>query len=1106
MTFPRRREIPLRLVVLATLASVLFLAPTAAGLHALSATTPPPTLPAPDTPSPTSAPGPHPAESADPRPAGAGLSVESTTVLFNDTNISGNFAAQYGVDPYAVAFDPVSDDLFVSVQYPWQLDVVHVVPFLGAQVVATVPIAGEPMGLAYDPVDGTIYVADAIDNQLDAVNATNLTVVDTIPVGTEPVGVVYDTHTENVYVENSGSDNVSVINGTTNASIGSGISVGGSGASDPRAIAFDSSTNQIFVADYAWTSHTSMPVVVIDDANNSVVSTVFVGDEPDALEYDPTDSDMFVANYLSSNLTAISDATDTTVGNYSGFDYPAGIAYLPAEHTLDVSNDNGSVTDFYPTTQSILCTTGVGADPMGVTYTDFNGGATVVVANWLSGNISFLDVASCYESATTRLTQSPHGIAYDGAQNELFLSNGELYDSGGSVSVLNDSRNVLTPTLPTPVGTNPAGIAFDPVNDEVFVANTGNNSVSVLSSLTNDVVATIGVGDDPFGVTYDPTDQEVWVVNSGSDNVSVIDPATNAVVGSVSITADASALGIAYDSATGFLYVTESGYDQIGLINAALQTFNGTVGSGAYAASVVYDSVDHLVYVANEGDNNVTVYAQTNDTNTRVVANITIPNEPYGLAYDAATDEVFVSEFDSDVVEAIQPSTESVIGNVTVGITPAMMAVDTAHSTLYVNDYQEGATTVVAIAPVNSTPMQEFDASGLPSGATWYVNVTGQPSNSATVNGVAGHTLDVPLPPGNYTYAAATSWSNWTTSSGGRFTVNSSDNEPIEVRFDPVLFLVTVNESGLSYGATWYFNVSGQPSAFATVMTDEMNSTTLELQNGTYSWTVATNWANYSANEPNGEFVVHGATKYVSVGFTASVTTLYAVTFDESSLPIGATWYVNVSGEMSQSATVSSGSGTTIQIELANATYRFSASANVASWVWNDTVSGTSFSVAGAPRTVSVPFQFQRPTETFAVQFTEIGLPSGDTYTVVLGGRTLSGAAPAALSANFANGTYPFTVSSVGSYAPNATSGSVTVNGHAVTVALTYAAPSSGATTNSSSWLWIGGGILVALIVLVLILFAWKRRKKPDPQPAAGTPGASAPPDGSAAGPGTGET
>src|SRR5438034_282394 len=91
-----------------------------------------------------------------------------------------------------------------------------------------------------------------------------------------------------------------------------------------------------------------------------------------------------------------------------------------------------------------------------------------------------------------------------------------------------------TVTATVPVGANPTFAAYDSGRAEVFVANNGDNTVSVIEDCSNTVAATVSVGDGPFGVAYDSGKGEVFVANTGDNTVSVISDSSNTVTATVS--------------------------------------------------------------------------------------------------------------------------------------------------------------------------------------------------------------------------------------------------------------------------------------------------------------------------------------------------------------------------------------------------------------------------------------------------------------------------------------------------------------------------------------------------------------------------------------------
>ena len=68
-----------------------------------------------------------------------------------------------------------------------------------------------------------------------------------------------------------------------------------------------------------------------------------------------------------------------------------------------------------------------------------------------------------------------------------------------------------------------------------YVTDNGSNSVSVIDTATNTVMATVPVGNNPVGVAITPDGRYAYVANANSGTVSVIDMATNTVGATVAV-------------------------------------------------------------------------------------------------------------------------------------------------------------------------------------------------------------------------------------------------------------------------------------------------------------------------------------------------------------------------------------------------------------------------------------------------------------------------------------------------------------------------------------------------------------------------------------------
>jgi DNA-binding beta-propeller fold protein YncE len=198
----------------------------------------------------------------------------------------------------------------------------------------------------------------------------------------------------------------------------------------------------------------------------------------------------------------------------------------------------------------------------------------------------------------------PHGIAIDAKNRLMFITNygsfhekvpgGKLTIRGGSRArgkpnwpvgdgILGSGKNLPasitihaldaqgnTPPLRTIQGPNtqlnwPAGIAFDPKRNEVFVANDTGHSVLVFSATADGNVAPVRILSgprslikNPLAVFVDTKNDELWVTNFGNHTATVYAPTATGdtpplrVIRSTALSAPAANLGrpgaIVYDS------------------------------------------------------------------------------------------------------------------------------------------------------------------------------------------------------------------------------------------------------------------------------------------------------------------------------------------------------------------------------------------------------------------------------------------------------------------------------------------------------------------------------------------------------------------------------
>ncbi len=819
----------------------------------------------------------------------------------------------------------------------------------------------------------------------------------------------------------------------------------GCGGAHPDKVAYDSGKGEVFVANEG-----SNNVSVISDSSNRVVASIPVGVNPQDVAYDSGKGEVFVSNGGSNNVSVISDSSNT-----------------------------------------VVATVNVGSDPNDVAHD--SGKGEVFVANWNSNNVSVISDSSNTVVATVSVGVNPWGVAYDSGKGEVFVTNW----GSNSVSVISDGINTVVATVS--VGAVPEGVAYDSGKGEVFVANNGAGTVSVISDSSNTVVATVNVGSGPIGVAYDGGKGEVFVANGGSNNVSVISDSSNTVVATVTV--GASPYGMAYGSANSYVYVSNSGQGTISIINdggrypvtftesglpagtAWSVTVNGST-NGATTASIGFSEPNGTYsfsvgsvpgYTASPSSGTVTVNgaaAGVTITFTQVTYSVTFTETglPPGTNWSVTLNGAAMSSTTVTIIFTEPNGTYAF----TVGSVAGYSSIPSSGSITV-----SGAAQAQSIAFSSHPPSRysvTFSESGLPSGTTWSVTFNGTTQSSTMASMVFSNYLNGTY---NFTVGGVAGYS--VTPSSGSVTINGA-NKTQAVSFTPLpqgRYSVTFTESGLPSGTSWSvtFNGSLQSSTTTSIVFNN-------YLNNTYTYTVGA-VAGYTANMTSGSVTISGASKIVSITFTPSTATTYAVTFSESGLPSGTSWSVTLRG--------SSKSGTgSLAFTEPNGTYSFSAGAITG---YSASPSSGAIKVNGAAVSQSVTFTALPPGQ-YSLIFSETGLPAGTNWSVTVGSTTHSSTGTTVSFAEV-NGTYHYTVGGVTGYTVSS-SGNATVNGASKSVPITFSKSHPSQVSSSvpfavNTWILI---IAVALGTFALILFLWSRSRR---KPGVGKPSVKSDDDASPA-------
>jgi YVTN family beta-propeller protein len=234
----------------------------------------------------------------------------------------------------------------------------------------------------------------------------------------------------------------------------------------------------------------------------------------------------------------------------------------------------------------------------------------------------------------------------------------------------------------------------------LWVANTGDNTVSRINPRSHQLVQTIPVGAEPSAITV--TGHDVWVVNYADGTVSRINADVNQVVQDrirVGSYPDAIASG------PSAIWVASSGDDTIARIDQETGAVDAPIPVGDGPAGLAVDA--HAVWVTDARDATVSRV----DPGTRVVsAPIHLGAGAAGIAVTAGA--AWVANSAELSVTRIDPATGGIAGHVSVGDGPTSIV--TAGGYVWVADEYDG--TLTRIDPGHGNAARRFTIGASPVG------------------------------------------------------------------------------------------------------------------------------------------------------------------------------------------------------------------------------------------------------------------------------------------------------------------------------------------------------------------------------------------------------
>jgi phospholipase C len=232
---------------------------------------------------------------------------------------------------------------------------------------------------------------------------------------------------------------------------------------------------------------------------------------------------------------------------------------------------------------------------------------------------------------------------------------------GGAVGIFNTSTFALSSAVSSGT-TNPYGAAATPDGSEVWVTESGTNTVSVISTTGAKpaITATVVVGIYPHGIAITPDGKTAYVANTGpntgpggSQTVSVVDVASQAETGTIDVGEAPQIVTLSPDGSLAFVtcadgvYVITTSSGKVNKVSEWLHQPHGvTVTPNGTHAYITDSERDEVVVIATH--------------NLRTVGRIAVGRTPWNTAFSSDGASAYVTNSNENTVSVIDTARQRV--------------------------------------------------------------------------------------------------------------------------------------------------------------------------------------------------------------------------------------------------------------------------------------------------------------------------------------------------------------------------------------------------------------------------------------------------------------
>jgi len=352
----------------------------------------------------------------------------------------------------------------------------------------SIPIDRGALSVVADPDAARAFVVRSDDGAIEVIDASGHCT--TVNVGQYPTALVLTRDGTRAYVTNYEDGSLSVIDTTPDSD--SAYTVAGTldvGPSWSTGVLLSSDSSRAYAVDEVDGHLSVIDTVANSPSRDTVIAHIELGDPPTAVRIAPNRRWVYAINHFDHLLWAVHTATNRMAA-----------IRLPAYPYRIFASPNGSRV-----------------------YASLCGDGSTCVIDTDPGSARYHRIIGCL-----RLDGYGPDPVFTTAGAHAYVLNSDT----NSVSVIDTATSTVKSIA---VGKYPWDVAVSPDGRRAYVVNNLDDTLSILGSATDSVIATVPVGVRPLRVAVSPDGARAFVINSRDDSVSVIDTATSTLSDTIAV-------------------------------------------------------------------------------------------------------------------------------------------------------------------------------------------------------------------------------------------------------------------------------------------------------------------------------------------------------------------------------------------------------------------------------------------------------------------------------------------------------------------------------------------------------------------------------------------